>query len=353
MNNTQPQPRPNSTTSRGFTLIELLVVVAVIAILISVLLPALAAVRAAAQKAQSASNLKQQGIFFNTYATDDDRGFFPFMIPQTISSDSPNPLRYNLFASGGPLQANYGGFAGLFNLRQNLPFTLAGIAPPDGATSPGQGVWDAGWYNTYNSGSNSWGQPTRERTWEDGTTTAFSEPLMAPYMPEAKDYQVLQSPADEVDGSSETVNIRTQQLAVSEISDQFDVRWNTLSYFYVAGLKNDEGRLGFIADESNANDIGGGQFAAPHGTLFKNESRELNGYRPDDNHGIEGGHIAYTDGSVEFLSGKQGVHDEIFGFNDSGGTGSLGGINRRNITYQTAPGDYETGPRSTLTMSID
>lgn len=62
------------TKSRGFTLIELLVVIAIIAILAAILFPVFAQAKAAAKKAVSISNMKQEVLALNMYATDyDDR----------------------------------------------------------------------------------------------------------------------------------------------------------------------------------------------------------------------------------------------------------------------------------------
>jgi len=55
---------------RGFTLIELLVVIAVIAVLISMLLPALQNARAQAKKVVCATQLKQLGVIWLSYAND-------------------------------------------------------------------------------------------------------------------------------------------------------------------------------------------------------------------------------------------------------------------------------------------
>src|SRR5450432_2383849 len=77
-------------SSKAFTLIELLVVIAIIAILAAILFPVFAQAREKARQTSCLSNLKQLGLGFLMYASDND-GYFPAPITNYGAKDGAPP----------------------------------------------------------------------------------------------------------------------------------------------------------------------------------------------------------------------------------------------------------------------
>lgn len=70
-----PRRCPGCNARAGFTLLELLVAIAIIATLLALLLPALGSARSEGTKVKCLANMRELGIAFSTYSTDDPQGF--------------------------------------------------------------------------------------------------------------------------------------------------------------------------------------------------------------------------------------------------------------------------------------
>ncbi|MHC4638560.1 MAG: type II secretion system protein [Planctomycetota bacterium] len=144
--------------SRGFTLIELLVVISIIALLMAILMPTLSRARELAAEAVCMANLKQWGVVYSMYISDND-GHFPKQ--GFIKNDESYwendkllycPLATKEFEEGGrnpflawrPAQHKESKFTGSYGVNQ-----WCGNSPG----SPVENYKNAFWKTVYNKGS--------------------------------------------------------------------------------------------------------------------------------------------------------------------------------------------------------
>jgi prepilin-type N-terminal cleavage/methylation domain-containing protein/prepilin-type processing-associated H-X9-DG protein len=310
----QATPSRVNTRNGAFTLVELLVVIAVIAILIGVLLPALAGAREAGYRTVCAGNLKSIATMMAIYANDYDTEF-----PVVPGLPTNRKSKYVPSSDVAQIQGTYGGFAGYFSYNQedNNPKATAYTA-------------DVAYY--WDSAKNIWSRTS---------TPGRAVPVCRPYIEDNGDFQMLQDPADRLDGGESGM----PAITPTKIKDDKSVCWHNISYLYVAGLSQRTPALGFLGDETNALDWGNTKFSntvgssSSMGTLRKDvPDGEQPGYRDVDNHGNSGGNFAFTDGHVEWIQQRFGVkkdneyargfdpHDRIFAEIQkflSGGTGNV------------------------------
>jgi prepilin-type N-terminal cleavage/methylation domain-containing protein len=88
-----------SPVRRAFTLVELLVVIGIIAVIIGLLMPALSKARLQANSVACQSNLRQIGIYLQTYLNENKGWLFPVgadanNIPTTFGTNYPPNLRW-------------------------------------------------------------------------------------------------------------------------------------------------------------------------------------------------------------------------------------------------------------------
>jgi prepilin-type N-terminal cleavage/methylation domain-containing protein/prepilin-type processing-associated H-X9-DG protein len=127
--NASPKNRP----APGFTLIELLVVIAIIAILAAILFPVFAKARERAQTTTCVSNLKQWGIAFQMYATDNNDKF-------PSQQWGPTNSEFGWVQSTVPYIGGRGGAGAINNDAHGNPVIKIAICPSERTMHTGHNV---------------------------------------------------------------------------------------------------------------------------------------------------------------------------------------------------------------------
>ncbi len=129
---------------RAFTLVELLVVIGIIALLISILMPALSRAREHARRVSCASNLRQQGLCFHMYASE-NKGVYPTPLPL---GHWPVGAMTFVFPQPGPPVGQALMYERKYITTEKILYCPAVI--PEFGFSPDSGAWNAGqWQLTY------------------------------------------------------------------------------------------------------------------------------------------------------------------------------------------------------------
>lgn len=227
----------------AFTLIELLVVIAIISLLISILMPALGRAREQAKRTVCASNMKQIGMGFSSYAEDND-GWYPAKAKSGVP-DAPVNVLSTVQHLGTPL--------------------------PD---SIGWGPQFGGMI-----------RDVMEREFSRGGAGA------AKYIPEPK---VLICPSDQTGNkfnNDEQLPVRAAEN-IPGIQATNLAQTKNYSYMYVSLWRNDDRADFFMfGDESNKQD---------------NATNSLTGLTTEDNHGRNGINAMFVDTHVEWKSTRGG-----------------------------------------------